>query len=405
MGLGLWASLPLHAEQLDVLHWWTSASERRAADFLASQLAAEDITWRDAAIPGGGGVAAVKVLKSRVLSGTPPAVAQLIGKTLTDWADLGLVLELDDVAQREGWRTHFFPTVLQVISYQNHIIAAPLGIHRINTLLYNRHLFARLKLGPPRTWADVEHAAKLLRAAGVSPFAWSDEPWQIATVFEDVLLSEAGPDLYRDLIVARKPNAWLDPKVGKALARLRWLRALNGGGTIEQPWTDAARQLNQDRAGMFIMGDWAKGELIAWGASPLNDFGCTTVPGTDGMHLYSIDTLAMLRGDPNREPAQERTARIVTNVPTQLGYNRNKGAVPVRRDIDPSSFDPCAKDSWQTFGRPDAPKLPSLTHRMAADEATKDAIASTVYRFVLDERQTPQDTQRRLATVIKALAP
>lgn len=400
----LWGTAAAQAPPMpvDVLHWWTSTSERRAADQLSQSLAAGGVLWKDASVPGGGGMAAVKVLKSRVLLGDPPDVAQLIGNTLTEWADIGLVLPLNAVAQRQRWPQALFPTVLEVVNYKDTIIAAPLGIHRINTLLYNRHLFTRLGLAPPRNWAEFELAARKLQALGVRPLAWSDEPWQIATVFEAVLLGEAGPALYRDLIVQRKAKAWLDPRVERALLRLRWLRALSGDTPVERAWTDSARDLQNDNAGMMIMGDWAKGELMAWGASPAKDFGCTVVPGTEGMHLFSIDTFAMLVSARQREATQEKVAEILVSPAAQLAYNRIKGSVPVRRDMDVSSLDGCARDSWDTFAAPRSARVPSLAHRMAADETIKDAVAQALWRFLTDPRMEPIEAQRRLAAVIRA---
>ncbi|MDR7307247.1 ABC transporter substrate-binding protein [Rhodoferax saidenbachensis] len=407
-GLSLWlgAALPSHAQSpsvpLDVLHWWTSASERRAADQLSAHLATAGVQWKDAAIPGGGGMAAVKVLKSRVLLGDPPDVAQLIGTTLTDWADIGLVMPLNAVAQRQRWSQVLFPTVLDLITYKGDVIAAPLGIQRINTLLYNRKVFNKLGLTPPRTWAEFEIIARKLQAQGVRPLAWSDEPWQMATVFETLLLGDAGPALYRELIVQRKSSAWMDPRVERALQRLRWLRTLASDAPVERAWTESARELLADNAGMMIMGDWAKGELMAWGASPSRDFGCVVVPGTEGMHLYSIDTLAMLVSARPREAAQEKMAEVVTGIPAQMAYNRFKGAVPVRRDIDVTQLDGCARDSWETFAAPRSARVPSLAHRMAADEAIKDAVAQTLWRYLTDTRMEPQEAQRRLAAVIRA---
>ncbi len=407
-GLSLWlgAALPTHAQSpsvpLDVLHWWTSASERRAADQLSAHLATAGVQWKDAAIPGGGGMAAVKVLKSRVLLGDPPDVAQLIGTTLTDWADIGLVMPLNAVAQRQRWSQVLFPTVLDLVTYKGDVIAAPLGIQRINTLLYNRKVFAKLGITPPRTWAEFEITARKLQTLGVRPLAWSDEPWQLATVFETLLLGDAGPALYRELIVQRKSSAWMDPRVERALQRLRWLRTLASDAPVERAWTESARELLADGAGMMIMGDWAKGELMAWGASPSRDFGCAVVPGTEGMHLYSIDTLAMLVSARQREAAQEKMAEVVTGIPAQMAYNRIKGAVPVRRDIDVTQLDGCARDSWETFAAPRSARVPSLAHRMAADEAIKDAVAQTLWRYLTDTRMEPQEAQRRLAAVIRA---
>lgn len=395
-----WAQTP--AQPVDVLHWLTSASERRAANQLGAILAANGVQWRDAAIPGGGGMAAVKVLKSRVLMGDAPDVAQLIGTTLTEWADVGLVQPLNAVATRQRWAQTLFPTVMDLVSYNGMVIAAPLGIHRINTLLYNRRLFARIGLPAPTTWVEFEAAVRKLAELGIQPLAWSDEPWQIATVFESVLLSDAGPALYRELILQRKSSAWLDPRVERALTRLRWLRNINGEPPREKPWTDSARELLAGKAAMLVMGDWAKGELVAWGANPGKDFGCVVLPGTENTHLYSIDTLAMLANGHHREATQEKVAELVFNASTQLAYNRIKGSVPVQRDIDVGSLDSCARDSWTSFADPRTARVPSLAHRMAADESIKDAVAQTLWRYLTDPRMEPAEAQRRLAAVIRA---
>jgi len=392
------------AESLNVLHWWTSAGERRAADRLVAQLAAQGVEWHDDAVPGGGGGAAIKVLTGRMLAGEAPDVAQVIGRTLTDWADLGLVLPLDDVAARARWREKLFPVVLQTVSRGGRVMAAPLGVHRINVLLYNRRVLDRWQLAPPRSWAEMERVAKTLRAHHVTPLAWSDEPWQLTTVFETLLLAEGGPQLYTELASAHHWQAWDDARVGAALARLRWLRDLDDEPASEVPWTTAARRLRDGEAAMFIMGDWARGELAAWGAQAGVDYGCTPVPQTAGMHLYSIDTLAMLVGRTSRRADQEKMADILLQPATQLAYNQAKGSVPVRTDVDPAQLDECARDSWQTLARPGAPLLPSITHRMAAVESVRDAIGEVLHRFVKSRAMTPQQAQSQLVAIVRGAA-
>ena len=393
-----------HAQPLNVLHWWTSDSERQAADKLVQQLGAQGVEWHDDAIPGGGGGAAIKVLTGRVLAGEAPDVAQVIGRTLTEWAGLGLVLPLDDVALRGHWREKMFPVVLQTVTRGSKVMAAPLGVHRINTLLYNHHVWEQLRLPPPRTWHDIESAAKTMRAHGVTPLAWSDEPWQVATVFETVLLSEGGPALYTQLASTQQWSAWQDARVIAALKRLRWLRDLDDGVSTEQPWTASARQLQSGAAGMLIMGDWARGELEAWGEQPGLDFDCVPVPQTAGMHLYSIDTLAMLVGHNAHRPEQEHMAEILGQPATQLAYNQAKGSVPVRTDIDPAQLDVCARDSWQTLAKPGSPLLPSIAHRMAAVESTREAMGEVLHRFVKTRSVTPQQAQAQLLAIVRGAA-
>lgn len=392
----------LHAaESLDVLHWWTSLSERRSVDFLRHKLAEENIEWRDAGIPGGAGLGAMKVLKSRVLSGRPPAVAQLIGPAVSEWAELGLILELDSAAGR--WQSQMFPTIWQLVTHRQHAVAVPLGIHRINTLFYNKKIFDRLGLKPPRTFIEFKRVALQLQAAGITPLAQSSEAWQVATLFETLVLAESDVKFYRDLFVERNPQAYLDPRFAQALMRLRQLRSYTNKSGIDTPWTDISRQFASGQAAMLVMGDWMKGELMAQGQSVDVDFGCVTVPNTDNAHLYSVDTMVMFAGDYSKQQSQERFAQIVLSPAAQIGYSKLKGAVPVRRDVDVASLDSCGRNSWRAFGRGAAVQAPSLVHRMATDETFKEAIVAQIQTFYLDDKISVAETQQRLAAMVRAL--
>lgn len=390
------------ATSLQVLHWWTSNSERRAANLLATRLREEGVDWKDGAIPGGAGLGAGKVLKSRVLARDAPDVTQIIGVSIGEWAELGLLLEFDGVASAGAWNTTLFPTIYALVQHRKHVVAAPLGIHRINTVLYDRKLFARLKLVPASTWAEFEQLARKLRAAGVVPLVQSSEPWQVATLFENLVLAESGPEYYRELFVRQSAPAVMDKRLLEALGRLRtmkgWMQA-----PAEETWTDAVRRFARHEAAMLVTGDWAKAELNEWGYATDEEFSCAPMPGTGKVHLYSVDTLAMFTNDYARSPAQEKLARLVATPAVQQQYNAIKGSVPVRRDADPARMDSCARDSWSTFAKGAQVQAPSLVHRMAADEESRDAIIAEVHRFFMDDSVTPQDTQRRLAAILRTL--
>ena len=213
---------------LQVLHWWTSDSERKAATVLSDHLADEGVIWRDAGIPGGAGIGAGKVLKTRVLASDAPEVTQIIGASIQEWADLGFLLELDHVAAQNKWNASLFPTIQTLIQHHKHVVAAPLGIHRINTLFYNRALFARLKLAPPESWNDLVAVSAKLKEAGITPLAQSSEPWQVATLFENLVLAESGPAFHGELFVRLNPQALMDPRFTDALARLRQMKGWMG---------------------------------------------------------------------------------------------------------------------------------------------------------------------------------
>ncbi len=392
------------AAALQVVHWWTSAGERKAVDVLTSKLAEENIQWRDLAIPGGAGLGASKVLKSMVLAGKAPEATQLNGIVFGEWADLGLLLELDDVATPGGWQKLLFPTVWSLVHNRGHVVAVPLGIHRINNLFYNKKIFERLGLVAPKTWAELDRVAEKLKQAGITPLAQSSEAWQVATLFEALVLAESGPAYYRSLFVDLNPGAFGDVRMTHALKRLRALKEWMPAPLKERPWPDMTRQLANGEAAMFVMGDWAKGELLAWGLTTDQDFSCVAVPGTADYHLYSVDTLAMFAGDYSHQPVQEKLAQLIMSQPVQTAYNQAKGAIPVWRSPDLSKMDSCSRASWSAFSKGSAFQAPSLVHRMAADETAKDAIVAEVHRYFMDDKMAESDIQRKLASIARSLS-
>jgi glucose/mannose transport system substrate-binding protein len=297
-----------------------------------------------------------------------------------------------------------FPQVMAQLNVREHVVAAPLGIHRINNLYLNKAVFRRLNIELPTHWSGLQSAALALRAAGAAPVAFSDEPWQVATVFETLLLAEAGPALYRRMVEQRDPQAFNDPSVERAFQRLRDWRNL-AAGPGERPWTSLVADFAAGRAAMLIMGDWARGELGALGLEGGRDFACQAVPGTGGVHQFSIDTLAMLAGNYSAQAEQEKMAELLGSATLQLGYNRIKGSVPVRRDVPVDELDLCAQQSYQLFANPATARVPSLVHRMAFEEVGKNAFIETVHRFALDPKQTPAAAQRKLQGLLRALGP
>lgn len=77
--LGLGLSGAARAGAVEVLHYWTSGSEAKATASLKASLQAKGHTWRDFAVAGGAGDAAMTVLKSRAVSGNAPSAAQIKG--------------------------------------------------------------------------------------------------------------------------------------------------------------------------------------------------------------------------------------------------------------------------------------------------------------------------------------
>ena len=91
------------ADDVEVLHWWTSGGEAAAVGVLKDDLAGKGIGWKDMPIAGGGGDAAMTTLKARVTAGNAPTAVQMLGYAIQDWGDQGKLANLNDLAASEGW--------------------------------------------------------------------------------------------------------------------------------------------------------------------------------------------------------------------------------------------------------------------------------------------------------------
>jgi glucose/mannose transport system substrate-binding protein len=176
-------------------------------------------------------------------------------------------------------------------------------------------------------------------------------------------------------------------------------RFMGAGPVAESSWTEGLARLQKGQAAMMVMGDWAKGELMQSGWQPGVDFACLPVATNRSAHLYSVDTLTLFAKDYAKVSSQERLARLAVSAAVQDEYNALKGSVSVRRDADLAGMDVCAKASWRDFARGEAHRAPSLVHRMATDESTKETLLAELHRYFVDDRIAPTDVQKRWSTL------
>jgi glucose/mannose transport system substrate-binding protein len=389
------------AQELRVLHWWKSPGERAAADFLAAEARRKHVDWQE--IDGGDGIGAGIVLRSRILSRELPDVVQVNSLTVPNWAVLGESVALDDVAESGNWNAVLLPAVSHMIRLAGQVRAVPLGVHRVNTMFYNRKVLIRLKLRPPRTWDEFERTAEQLRRAGILPLAQSSEPWQVAVLFENLLLAESGVAFHNRVFLDIDEAALSDPRMSRALLKLRRLKRWMPQPVPEIDWPTVTRQLANGSAAMMIAGDWVKGELNAAGSATDQEFGCSGAPGTAAVHLYDLDALVMLRSRQFARTAQRTLAELAISPALQNQYNRIKGSVPVLRRPHLDSMDSCARASWSLLAQPNAVLVPSLTVGMLGSEALRGVLITELHRFFMDDHVDVLDTQRRLARFSRAI--
>jgi glucose/mannose transport system substrate-binding protein len=395
---------------VEVVHWWTSGGEAKAIDVLKQLVEKDGFIWKDSAVAGGGGAAAMTVLKTRAVSGNPPSAAQIKGPDLQEWGALGLLTNLDEVSKANNWDALLSKTVSDTMKYDGHYVAVPVNIHRVNWLWINPQVFKKAGIDKaPTTLEEFYAAGDKLKAAGFIPLAHGGQPWQDSTVFEDLVLSIMGPEGYKKALVDLDEKTLTGPKMVEVFTALKKLRGYMDPDGTGQDWNLEAAKVINGKAGMQIMGDWAKSEWTAAGKIAGKDYECVPFPGTQGSFTYNIDSLAMFKlsaknNTPVNIAAQNDVAKVVLEKEFQYVFNQNKGSIPVRNDLDMSKFDACGQASAKDFAEADKNgKLePSMAHNMATSLAVQGAIFDTVTNFMSSPTADPVKAGQQMASAIKA---
>ncbi|MCD6006839.1 ABC transporter substrate-binding protein [Halomonas sp. IOP_31] len=394
------------AAEIEVLHWWTSGGEAKAANMLKEKLEAKGHTWKDFAVAGGGGDSAMTVLKSRAISGNPPAVAQIKGPLIQEWGEMGFLGNIDPIAQQENWDS-FLPAQLAADNkVDGKYAAVPVNIHRVNWLWANPEVLAKAGIdGLPSTWDEFFAAAKKIREAGFIPLAHGGQPWQDATVFEVVMMGIGGADFYRKAFVELDPEALTSDTMIESLKTFKKLRGTMDPNIAGRDWNQATSMVINGEAAMQIMGDWAKGEFTAAGLTAGEDYLCEAAPMTEHMFSYNVDSFAMFKVDSEgKKQAQQDLASLILSKDFQTTFNKTKGSIPVRLDVPLEGFDSCAKASRKAFDAASEGNglLPSLAHGMAVSASVQGAVFDAITNFFNDPEMTAETAAERLASAVRA---
>ena len=393
------------AGEVEVLHWWTSGGEAKSVGELKKIMQSKGHTWKDFAVAGGGGDAAMTVLKSRVVSGNPPAAAQIKGPAIQEWASEGVLANLDATAQAEKWDSLLPKVVADVMKYKGNYVAAPVNVHRVNWMWANSAVLKKAGVtSAPKTWDEFFAAAEKVKKAGLIPVAHGGQNWQDFTTFESVVLGVGGAKFYSDALIKLDPKALSSDTMKKSLETFRKVKSYIDPAAPGRDWNLATAMVIQEKAAFQFMGDWAKGEFAAAGKVPGKDYICAAAPGTANAYTFNVDSFAMFKlKDAGAQKAQSDLAASIMGTEFQEVFNLNKGSIPVRLNMDMAKFDDCAKTSAKDFvsTAKSGGLVPSVAHGMAIKPAAEGAIKDAVSQFWNDDKIT---VAAGMANIAKAAA-
>jgi glucose/mannose transport system substrate-binding protein len=396
-------SAPAFAADCEVTHWWTSGGEAAAVAEFAKAFDAlgPNDKWVDGAI-GGSGDTARPIIISRIMGGNPPCATQFNpGKDADDLIEAGLMQDLTELAEKEGWYDIVRPkSQIEGCTKDGKVYCVPVNLHSAQWMWTNRKVYEDAGLTPPKNWDEVVAAAPMLREKGIIPLSMA-QGWPIPLLLTDNIIPGVGGfDLWKSLYETKDPAVIGGPEFKKVLEAMDQARQLVDPAEIVPQWNDAVSLVITGKAGANVMGDWAQGEFQVANMVAGKDYDCLPGLGIHPMLNTGGDVFFFPKqSDPAMTEAQLKLASSMISKEVQVAFNLKKGSLPIRADVDLAAANDCMKIGLKLLDDP-ANLLPSQAQ--VADRDYINQVRDLLNEFFTNKDMTVDDVQASLVEIAEA---
>jgi glucose/mannose transport system substrate-binding protein len=383
-GGGQKANFSEATDRLEVVSWWVSPSEHPAFEVLLNTFKAANpkVNVIDGSIAGGGGSNVQVALAARLRAGDPPDVWQtFLGSSLRAWVDAKRIADVSAVYERTGLDQTMPPTLLDAATYRVKAWGVPTGSHRGNVLWFNQRVLREAGVavpGPGYTAEAFGNDLAKVAANGRTPLCLGGKDRFTATeLFENTLLGVVGPDGWAK--IHDDSFDWRGSQLRQALTRFGQVVSQADPNASGLTWDQAAKKLATGECAFLSMNDSVYGELVANRVAEGKDFGYVPYPGTTGAYLAIVDTF-VVSADAKDGVNAIKFLETIADPKTSLEFNKVKGSVPVRNDVDVSSLPAYQRQTSESLWHDKV--LLSITHGELMPSEFQEAIYDAVATFV-----------------------
>ena len=386
-----------NAADLEVTHWWTSGGEAAAVAEFAKAFNATGNKWVDGAIAGGGSTAR-PVMISRITGGDPMGATQFNhGRQAEELVEAGLMQDLTELAEKEGWKDIVKPSsLLDSCTVDGRIYCVPVNIHSWQWIWLSHKAYEDAGVELPKNWDEFVATAPKLEAAGKVPLAVGGQPWQSRGAFNVMLVALGGADLWQKIYADKDESAVRSAEMRKVFEQADIARKLSANTNV-QDWNQATNMVITGAAGAQIMGDWAQGEFAIAEKVAGKDYSCLPGLGVNEVISTGGDAFYFPKlDDPEKTKAQFELASAMMSKATQVAFNLKKGSLPVRGDIDLGAANDCMKKGLEILAKGSI--LPDTNQTLTADTTTQ--LEDVIVEFWNDPSITVDQVVENYAKVI-----
>jgi ABC-type glycerol-3-phosphate transport system substrate-binding protein len=198
-----------------------------------------------------------QAIRAYLTSSQPPDVMTwFAGNRARFFIDKGQIMDISDVYKSEGWDKSY-PKGFQALStVDGKQYFVPTSYYWWG-MYYNKKVFEKYGLEPPKTWDEFLAVCETLKKNGVTPIvSGTKNAWPAAAWFDYLNMRLNGPEFHINLMLGKEK--YDDPRVKKVFET--WAELLNKGYFIEDAaaydWQDVLPEMIQGKAGMYLMGQF-----------------------------------------------------------------------------------------------------------------------------------------------------
>ena len=381
----------------EVIHWWTSGGESAALKVYADAFTKAGGAWVDNAVAGGANARTAAI--NRTVGGDPPTAMQFnTGKQFDDLVENDLLANVDAIAKAEDWQKNIPAPILQAVTRDGHQYAVPVDIHGQNWFFFSKAALAKAGTPEPTNWTDLFTTFDKLKAAGLIPLAFSGQKNWERGLFSTTLAGVGGGGMFERFWGKRDVAMVKGPEFRRIAETFRRLHDYVDPGSPGRNWNDATTLVIQGKAGMQVMGDWAKGEFTAAGQTAGQQYGCAVLSDHGITYAIGGDVFAFPR---TKNPAVVQTQllmeKVLTDPANQVAFSAKKGSIPALLDADTSSLDECARKAVSYVKNP-ADQVPAA--ELLSPPAMTGAVEDLVSQYWNDPSMTTDTFVAKVASAL-----
>jgi len=254
--------------------------------------------------------------------------------------DKGLILDISDVWEEEGWNEDYAQGFNTMSSVDDKQYFAPNNWYWW-AIFYRKSIFETHGITPPETWDELLMACDTLDGAGLIPitigtkFRWTAGAW-----FDYINMRTNGPQFHLDLMLGKE--SYDDPRVKEVF--IKWRELFEHNCFIDDAaaysWQEAIDPLVQGEAAMYLMGQFIMDSVPEDTADDMDFFRFPIIdPDMPIGEDAPTDGFFMSVNAKNPEGGKD-FLRFLGSVEAQTMMVEELGRLPVHNGVDKELFTP-----------------------------------------------------------------